>query len=659
MQDDREIRARGYKYGKNENKSGTVNHQPIIQPDLQYTRLNLFGGEPVQHRGSLSREEPTTTAVTEQNQGSKNHDPKSENQPRAEHSKYRHGHKTLHKTPKINVNEHQPKGKGRMAYNYHESCASNRSTCTDPPAYPDHEDRNAILVSRQTWRHQNLSGKQEGCPECTLAACSGDWARGSENHDPVTPRHPVRLSSYSKDASVSQVRGKRILKQLAKVEGNTARSTTINASESLTDELVLVFYDDGDHPQRHRLADCARLRAATLGRTGTPHHNDLPASWREEKIVCGNGQPEASKLNNLAAYREVLVIEQLKSLNPQHILKDCAAGDNSKAEDVKQDHCESQSLDACASGTTNSGLDAKYQSLQHSLQGCTGDITTTTKDPAQPDLSPDSIKQNRLDDCPTDIAAVDTNPEPAGEISQHYLAVCTEKIPDLRPATPAILDRHAVADCAVVVDAQISEPRTLDHHDLADCAITGESQSTEASDDIYSGPKVHSHISHDHSRSTQTAEQNESRTVTITVPQPPVIIVTTSDVLEEAISEQLDHTRSKSLYILIISNDSTTSTEYKAGHQTQQETTMDPPMTIHNGEQQLSEAADALRKVLRAAADARHGKTTTEFEGNEPTVVDANSSAKRSSHRSRGKAIGGRAQKNKRKQRCSGVGNEV
>lgn len=646
MQDDREIRAREYKDGKNEKKFGTINHQPTTQPDMQYAGPNLFGDEPVQHRGSLVREK-LTTVVTEQNQGSRNHGPNLENQQGAEHSKHHNKHKKkLHKTSKIDMNGHQPKGMGRMAYNNHESDASsNRSTCTDSPAYPDHEGRDAILASRQNWRKQKLSGKQEGYPNHTIAACPEDGARGSENHDPVTPRHT--LLDYSEDASMNQVRGKRVLKQLVKVEGHTARSTAVGASEGPADESVLVFYDDGDHPQRHRLADFDRLRASTLGRTDTPHHNELPAGWREEKTIGGNGEPEASKTHDLAACPDVVVTEHFKPLDPHHTLKDRAAGDNNKAEGVKQQHCESHSLDACLGDTTKSVPDAKkHQSLPHFLKDCTGDVTTTTKESAQPGLGPDLIEQRRLDECATDIITAAAYSEPAGGISQHHLTECAGKIPGLGPATPTILDQHVIADCAVIVDARNSEPSTLDQHDLTDCAITSEAQSSEASDDIYSGPKVHSHISHDHSRSNQTIEQNESHTVTIIVPQPPVIIVTTSDVLE-ATAEQQDHTRSKSPQIVIMSNDSTTSTEHVAGPSNSKD--HDGPTDAKDGQQQPSEAASALRNVLCAADDARHGKTTTELEGNDPTVVDANGSAKKSSRRSRSKASGGRAQKHKGK----------
>lgn len=73
----------------------------------------------------------------------------------------------------------------------------------------------------------------------------------------------------------------------------------------------------------------------------------------------------------------------------------------------------------------------------------------------------------------------------------------------------------------------------------------------------------------------------------------------------------------------------------------------DGTVDVKYGQQQLSEAADTLRKALRAAADARQDKTTAEFKWNGPTEVNTYGIPKKSSRRSRAKAVGGRAQKQK------------
>jgi hypothetical protein len=149
---------------------------------------------------------------------------------------------------------------------------------------------------------------------------------------------------------------------------------------------------------------------------------------------------------------------------------------------------------------------------------------------------------------------------------------------------------------------------------------------SETSNDMYS--------EHDHPRSKSAAEQSENDSVTITAPLPPVIIITISEVLEEAAGEQYDQSRSKSPDVIVISNDSTTSTDNQAGPSNP---TRDHGGTadVKYGQQQLSEAADALREALRAAADARQGKTTAEFKWNGPTEANANGIPKKSSRRSR------------------------
>jgi hypothetical protein len=563
--------------------------------------------------------------------------------------------RSSHKDPSLEANENKGKMKGNNAHCNNESDASNGSISINMSAKPDLEDRDAILASRQNWRNQNLVGKLEAGADHALAACPGNGTRTSENQDPVTNRRT--LFDYSEDASISQVRGKRVLKQLAKTEGRDARSMAANLSQSPADESVLVFYEDGDHPQRHSLADCARLRESTLGRTDTPHQNDLPAGWREEKVVGGNAQSEALQSQNLTTSPKVVVTEHLQTLDPQHILNDCAAENTKDSAHVKQRQDLSHSLSACTSDNTNNLPDIqKHRSLPHSLEQHTDDVTTTMKELARLDVGiPESIPQHRLDDCATVTVTAATNPEPTEKIAQHHLAECPENGSDLEPMTATTLHDHALADCAIIGVAQSSDQPTYQHrltdcaitndaqsseqpthqHRLTDCAITGDAQSSETCEDIYSEL--------DRPTCKQALEQNESHTVTITVPQTPVIIVTTSNVLEEATGQQHDQSRSKSPEIIIISNDSRKSTEHKTrpSYLTRDH---DGITDTKDGQQQLPEAAAALCKVLRAAAGVRYGKMAAEFKGSDPTVVDGDAGSKKSSHGSRSKAIGGKAQ---------------
>jgi hypothetical protein len=162
LQDDREIRAREYKDGMNEKRRGAIKVQPLTQPDMQYAAPHLFGGEPVQHRGSLVREE-SATAATGYRQSSQGRGPKGANQ-WLEHSQHHHEHKKLHNTPKIEMNEHKINEEGKMAHLNHQlAISSNGRASNNPSTYLDRE-RDAIIASRQKWRHQDLPESKKNTP---------------------------------------------------------------------------------------------------------------------------------------------------------------------------------------------------------------------------------------------------------------------------------------------------------------------------------------------------------------------------------------------------------------------------------------------------------------------------------------------------------------
>jgi len=189
---------------------------------------------------------------------------------------------------------------------------------------------------------------------------------------------------------------------------------------------VLVFYDDGERPQRHSLADCARLRASTIGRTDIPHHNDLPEGWREEKAVGSYGQPKTSGIHDLAICPEDLAIEDLKPLNSQHILSDCIVEDVNEATLVKH-----------------------HREL-HSLEDCTADAETNSSLAAEPAVdNPSSVQQHVLKDCAIDAIPGASSPKPAKEVSPHSLSKCREEDSERGPVESDTLDQHEIADCAV------------------------------------------------------------------------------------------------------------------------------------------------------------------------------------------------------------------
>jgi hypothetical protein len=173
-----------------------------------------------------------------------------------------------------------------------------------------------------------------------------------------------------------------------------------------------------------------------------------------------------------------------------------------------------------------------------------------------------------------------------------------------------------------------------------DCAIVISDTQSEASEDIYTV--------NGNPRSKRAAEQSKSHSASINVRQPPLITVTISEVLEEAIRGRNDDSKSKSPEIMVISNDAEASAENQAGP-SNPTGDHDGTTDVKDGKEQLREAADVLRKVLRAATDARHGKTTAEFKSDGPIEVNADGVPQKSSQRSRTKAIGGRAQKSKGK----------
>ncbi len=602
MQDDREIRAREFEKGKHEKGCGEINNQPSTQPEMQYASPALFRDEPIQHRGSLLKKN-STTAVTGQTPHG------------LEKSQHYHQHKKLNKNRTAGIKEHASKDKGKKTSDNQELDASdNGNARTKLTAYLNHGDRASILASRQKWRNQTISGNQEGGMERTLANCLVDDTRESENHGLVINRRT--LLEYSDDASMSQVRGKRVLKQLSNAERHTAWSKTGDTSEGSADEPILVFYDDGDLPQRHSLADFARLRASTLGRTDTSPHDDIPAGWRKEKTVGGNGQSKPSGLHNLAVCPEVVVTEDLKPFSPHNIFNEYIAEDTNKTKDVKQHHYESHSLRNCSSDTRSIKNEAANAEAGNSY----------------------SPEQHLLNECATDAIADVSNPETADEISQHSLSECVEKDVEYSVVGSATLDQHEIADCAIVGDAQVTEHPSLDQHALADCATIVNSVQSEASDKAYSV--------HDDPRSELVVEQRDCHSLTIHVPQPHVITVTTAEVLEEATGEQHDQSGNKIPETIVLSKISTTSTENKA-RPASPTSDHDGTAAIKDGQQQLGEAADALRKVLGAAANVRHVTAAMEFEINDPTEVNSNGTPKKSSHGSRTRAIGARAQKSK------------
>lgn len=670
MQDDREIRAREQQETRENRKhSNPINNQPGSRPDMQYA---------APHRGSLEIRDTNTPEA--QSQDCKTKGSNSEKQYDSSQSAHNYGHKKLHNIPKVPINGEKPDSKGKKVSRNDKSDGSHPGNTYDknhPPVgsalspatkytKPVLEDRDAIPASRQTGRGQDQSMKEQGCPKHTLANCSGSGARGSENQGPVINRS-TRVD-YSEDASISQVRGKRVLKQLIKARSHTVRSA---------DESVLVFYNDADQPQRHRLADCARLRASTLGRSGTPHHNGLPARWRRDETVGDNDQSETAKTNGLSGAPEADTTDLPKHATLQHTLDDCPVNNSINAVDGKKHRCGQHTLEDCPHDNTHIVVGAKKQrSLSHSLVNCTSDSTNNTADAKQHINLPHSLgdctgggvtttnevddpsssivqptQQHVLDDCAVDITTTAASPISSREVTQHNLAECLQTITDSKTVGSTTFDQHEFSDCPISTDAQPLEASNLEQHEFTDCTIITGAQCSEMSD---------AHLGFD-----PRDEQNESHTVTITVPEPSVAIVTivtSTDALEDVSEEQHDVRRSKSSETVVVSGDS----KIPAGQEVLYEkgnSRAGPPerCSDHDGasdadaeyEDPLKYAAAALRKVLDAATTERCSKTPEYgrvFLSNEPFDVNTDATAtNKSAAKARRKATSGRGQWSKEK----------
>jgi hypothetical protein len=122
-------------------------------------------------------------------------------------------------------------------------------------------------------------------------------------------------------------------------------------------------------------------------------------------------------MRDLTACSEVIVTEDLKPLEQQHILNDSTVEGNNKTKDNK----------------------LHYRELQY-LSNSTNEARTNKDKAAEPGVgSYDSVGQHLLTECISDITADATNPILAGEISQHSLLECTEKNTEPLPVGSATL----------------------------------------------------------------------------------------------------------------------------------------------------------------------------------------------------------------------------
>jgi hypothetical protein len=290
-----------------------------------------------------------------------------------------------------------------------------------------------------------------------------------------------------------------------------------------------------------------------------PHYNGLPVSWRTGETAGDHDRSEIAKPQDQGKSPDVHTTELPKDVTLRHVLDDYPVDNTTNIADGKQHRSLSHSLVECPVNSTHSTAGAKQQRrLSHSLDSCASDSASNAVDSKQHRSLPESLSdcaadgmattnevdvlstnvaestlQHLMHDCAIDNITIVTNPTSAEEASQHHLAECAQTVADPKPAGPATLEQHAISEYAVIGDAQSSKAPTHDQHKLNDCAIICDAPVPETSGDNSNVAAAQSHQSHDHLRFDQAIEQNDSHTVTITVPQPPVIIVTSTDALED------------------------------------------------------------------------------------------------------------------------------
>lgn len=476
MQDDREIRAREEQRKEEMKKNAaTVHHQPKPKAGMQYA---------TPQRGSLLRES-ITASVAVGNQDCNASCAKSE---KAHDSGHPRHHTKPHDSPKLGVEEDIANAKGKNASSDGISGPSHTgntrgktpSTMGSAPnlinrnATLEITERDAIVASRQAWRRL-------GSPENILSTLADTYRRA--------------LVDFSENASISQVGGKRLLKQLTEAKGRVERSAATNSSDNPADEPVLVFYDDRDQPQRHRLADCARLRASTLSRPNTLRQNDLPGGWRNHENVIENSQPENAKPSGLGKSPHVHMPEFPMDVNPQRALDDCLVEDTTNAANDQQKLSASYDHDDPIDNTggaadakqprgsslnSNNVADTKqHRSLLHSASNSAGESVTTANKVDIPTTPLGQIQQHSLEDCPIDNTTT-ANPASAPGISQHHLAECTEIESEIQPITSSTLVQHWINDGPINVNLP-SESSRVDQHEIADCVTISDAQSSKTS----------------------------------------------------------------------------------------------------------------------------------------------------------------------------------
>jgi hypothetical protein len=252
-------------------------------------------------------------------------------------------------------------------------------------------DRNDVVNSRQSWRDRKPT---LACHDAIMRVSSpSEQTLGNYIHD-GTGSSECEQSSKNQDILIESIyiespgKTENTRKPSQLLEETSGKSDTSQqhglvtsqgdkSNYSNSDEAVLVYYGAGEVPQRHRLEDCARLRASTPGCSDSTYYDRILADYR----------------NNETKVKGQLSIP-LQPLSTQHTQEsgttpDKSNGDPQRVHDkpvrkFSKDHdVEEHTGDEDTSQTGIIKSNAADVATQHRLAECAEIVPVLTPSPAE------------------------------------------------------------------------------------------------------------------------------------------------------------------------------------------------------------------------------------------------------------------------------------
>jgi hypothetical protein len=477
MQHDREIFDREQR--AREAASGTISHQPSRIPSMQFPPPSLdntiaSSGSTISHRGSLVAANKVNVTVTTKDQSSNGQGQGSQDQLRP---------KKLRKVPKIVVNGmdlrdvgnlangrnsqdgHSDRKKGKDVERIEMTDIASTSNTGKTKKQDKHEkkqdrlekkqDKQAIIAARQPWRAQKATeqnrknsdgkGPRSVSFQHKLAQCSEDDARSSDSQDQGKKR-VSSMDSYKPKRNSSNASG----------TGSHGRTRTE------TSDVVPVYYNDGELPQRHRLADCARTRASTRQSTvGIPESARFGHNLSDCLSDDIGEQPEASEASGAVKQHNLAGCVRIPSTDTL-----LTGIERTKSLELSRANHRSENDKADGSQTANEQTDlSKPHHLAECAQIESGESFETPTQRTEP------IQQHRLSDCAETESTTTVADSTAAEVDSTDSAINTNTQHLLKDCRPGISEdvkhpvaQHSLNDCA-------GDAGSAARHNSSDCAI--------------------------------------------------------------------------------------------------------------------------------------------------------------------------------------------